>query len=694
MRLFIAPKRDVALSISVALGGPSQPNGASFKLDGDEDEVTWLAGHLLRLGNPQEFDERYETWSLDDLPMNWPISYLPDDRHQHQLAAVIELAKQADELVNAGDPDPEGQRLVDEIIEYAGLESKPMARLLINDNNPMAILKASLSMRSNKDYRGLSLSALARSVCDQRYGFNLTRTYTLLARQQGYIGVLSVGRVQTPVLGLIVARDKAHQSHTPVTYYEVVADIQIRNQLIRCQYVPDQNQCNEESQVDLQIDFVTEATATPDIPSAVFDMATAKKITADVNDKPASLESATTQTVNLAPPLPHSLLSLQAEAAGQYGYKPGRVHEIAQKLRDELMAITYHRSDSRYLSNERFREAPALLDALSAHYPEMTSGCDKAQRSQAFNSDRVTAHHAIIPTLNVPSPDSLDEDETRIYELITRAYAAQFHKEAINRVTTLVFAINGHQFSAMGEVSQVFGWRELFDDNYVLEAAQDSEYVEFNTPVERRDLEAITRFDYGKVAVTQVLTKTTSAPACYTMKTLLQDLTKVAQYVTDPVVKKLLLEKDSAKQDEAGGIGTPATRDKHIETLFVRRFVTEEDGSIVSTAIGRDFHDALPDFAVKPDMTALWHEKQKQIESGAMDYKVFISDVDTIIAGEVDRAKQAGLNIKVKSISCPSCTTGHLVLRTSKAKKQFWGCSTFPECRATFSDVKGRPEIK
>lgn len=693
MRLFIAPKRDVALSISIALGGPSQPSGASFKLD--DDEVTWLAGHLLRLGNPQEYDERYETWSLDDLPMNWPISYLPDDRHQHQLTAVIELAKQADELVNAGDPDPEGQRLVDEIIEYAGLESKPMARLLINDNNPMAILKASLSMRNNNDYRGLSLSALARSVCDQRYGFNLTRAYTLLARQQGYIGVLSVGRVQTPVLGLIVARDKAHQAHLPVTYYELVTDIQIRNQWVRCHYLPNSIQSTDESLADNQIDFVSESTAIPNNPTAVTDQALAKTISVGVIGKPASLESTITQEINIPPPLPHSLLSLQAEAAGQYGYKPGRVHEVAQKLRDELMAITYHRSDSRYLSNERFREAPALLDALSAHYPELTAGCNKAQRSQAFNSEKVTAHHAIIPTLNIPSPDSLDADEKRIYELITRAYAAQFHKEAINRVTTLVFAIDGHQFIASGEVSKAHGWRALFGDDYTMEDV-DERYNDrgLNFPIESRDLEAITRFDHGKVTAAEVSAITTEASARYTMKTLLQDLTKVAQYVTDPVVKKLLLEKDSAKQDEAGGIGTPATRDKHIETLFTRRFVTEEDGYIVSTAIGRDFHDALPDFAVKPDMTALWHDKQKQIEAGVMDYQTFISDVDTIISQEIERAKRVGLNIKVKGISCPSCTSGHLVLRTSKANKQFWGCSTFPECRATFSDVKGKPEIK
>lgn len=690
MRLFIAPKRDVALSISVALGGPSTPSGASFKFD--DEEVTWLSGHLLRLTNPQEFNEGYETWSLDDLPMNWPISYLPDDRHKQQLASVIELAKQADELVNAGDPDPEGQRLVDEIIEYAGLESKPMARLLINDNNPMAILKASLSMRNNINYRGLSLSALARSVCDQRYGFNLTRAYTLLARQQGYIGVLSVGRVQTPILGLIVSRDKAHQSHEPETYYEVVVDVNIRDSVIPCKYLAKLDGATQTPSDDQQIDFVSEASAAKLTPFSISDQVLATKIINEVRGKTVTLLSSSAEDISTPAPLPHSLLSLQAEAAGRYGYKPSQVHHIAQKLRDDHMAITYHRSDSRYLNNERFREAPALLDALSGQYAEWIASCNKKLRSDAFNSEKVTSHHAVIPTLNVPAPDSLNEEEQHIYDLITRAYVAQFYEAETNRVTSLVFDIGGHTFTAANKLPKQKGWRSILGDDYETEsdlAVRPSSYW-----IDVVDLESITRFDHGNVQQANILTQTTAGPERYTMKTLLQDLSNVAQYVTDPAIKQLLIEKDSAKQDESGGIGTPATRDKHIETLFARGFIAENGAHITSTAIGRNFCDALPDFAVKPDMTALWHQKQKQIESGEIDYKAFINDVDAIIAKEVDRAKRVGLKIKVKPVECPSCSQGHLVLRTSKESKQFWGCSAFPACRTTFSDVKGRPDIK
>ena len=690
MRLFIAPKRDVALSISKALGGPTEPTGASFNLD--DDQVTWLSGHLLRLGNPQEYDDRYETWSLDDLPMSWPISYLPDDRHKKQLAAVIELAKQADELVNAGDPDPEGQRLVDEVIEFAGLESKPMARLLVNDNNPMAILKASLSMRSNKDYRGLSLSALARSVCDQRYGFNLTRAYTLLARQQGYIGVLSVGRVQTPILGLIVSRDKAHAAYEPTNYFDVEAEVSIRNKKIRCRYFSQPEETA--SQASGQLDLVSEVLSPEEATLGFSKKSQADRIVEDIANEKVSVESVETEDLNCPPPLPHSLLSLQAEAAGQYGYHPSLVHEIAQRLRDEHMAITYHRSDSRYLSNERFREAPALIEALSVNYSVLTKACDKSHRSEAFNSDKVTAHHAIIPTLNAPSKDRLDEPEKRIYDLILRAYLAQFHKDEVVRETKITFNIGKHQFKAVGHVTVQKGWRDLLGDKYESEGLGVlSNGNEFDASDVSQNLEFITRFDYGKVSEVSTISKASAGPQRYTMKTLLQDLTRVAHYVTDPAIKKLLLEKDSAKQDEAGGIGTPATRDKHIETLFNRGFITEEGGHVTSTKIGKDFYDALPDFAVKPDMTALWHEKQKQIEFGLMDYQTFISDVDMIIAKEVERAKLKGLKIKVKPIECPVCKKGHLVLRTSKAKQQFWGCSIFPECRTTFSDVKGKPDI-
>lgn len=661
MRLYIAEKKETAMAISVALGGPSVPDGNCFDID--DERVTWLSGHLLRLRKPEEHNEDYQKWSLDYLPMDWPISYIPQDKHREHLANIIELARSADELVNAGEPDPEGQRLVDEVIEYAGLD-KPVLRILLNDTNPAAILRASLSMRSNNDYRGMSLSALARAVCDQRYGFNLTRAYTLLARKQGYVGVLSVGRVQTPILGLIVARDKAHDEFHPHHYQVIQATVEIQGKTLNVHYLPKAGDLVDPEQ-------------------RLIDDTYANQLLADIQTAKVTIDSVSVLEHKIAPPLPHSLLSLQAEAADKYGYSPRQVLEITQRLRDERKAITYNRSDCRYLSAERYREAPVLIDKLKAALTEATV-CDSHRKSAAFDSEKVGTHHAIIPTVSVPDLSKLSEQEQHIYRLISLAYLAQFYPEERVRVTTVNLGIAGHTFVLRGKVNVDRGWRAIVDGDQTTDALH---------AIAPDNLESITRFDHGKLLDTALLNQQTQPPERYTMKTLLLDLTQVAKYVTDPAIRRLLLDKTVNKHGEAGGIGTPGTRHGHIETLFSRAYIEARDGHVVSTAIGREFHDALPAFAVKPDLTALWHEKQRRIESGDMDYQALIDEVNAIIADEIERVKLQGLDLHVNSVACPVCGKGHLKLRQNQQKTPFWGCSRFPACRATYSDVKGKPAL-
>ena len=665
MRLYIAEKKETAVSISVALGGSSTPSGICFDIG--DDQVTWLSGHLLRLHKPEEHNEAYQKWSLDYLPMDWPISFTPNEHHREHLTQIIALARSADELVNAGEPDPEGQRLIDEVIEYAGLD-KPVLRILINDNNPAAILRASLSMRSNKDFRGMSLSALARAVCDQRYGFNLTRAYTLLARKQGYVGVLSVGRVQTPILGLIVSRDKAYEEYQPRTYHTIQASIDVQGKQLLASYVPKFGDPVDED-------------------GHINDLAFAQHCeseTSRVVHKAAIISSINTQEHQIPPPLPHSLLSLQAEAAGKYSYAPRLVLEVTQRLRDEFKAITYNRSDCRFLNKERYHEAPSLLEKLKTIFPEQVSKCDAKRRSDAFNSNKVTAHHGIIPTASVPDWSVLTPQEQNIYKLISTTYLAQFYPVKRVRTSTIIFDIGESSFKAQGKVDVDLGWRAIMEGDEVTHASDE---------IALTNLESISRFDRGKVTSVKINKQLTQAPTPYSMKTLLLDLTRVANYVTDPSIKRLLLEKGENKQGESGGIGTAATRHGHIETLFSRGFVEEQQGYLRSTPIGREFHNALPDFAVKPDLTALWHEKQLLIESGEMDYQALIAEVDAIIADEIKRVKKQGLELHVKTVTCPSCNKGHLTLRQNASKTPFWGCSSFPACKATFSDIKGQPQF-
>ena len=295
------------------------------------------------------------------------------------------------------------------------------------------------------------------------------------------------------------------------------------------------------------------------------------------------------------------------------------------------------------------------------------------------------AHHAIIPTGSVPDLALLSEEEQRIYRLITSAYMAQFYPEERIRVTRVLFSIAGHSFEATGKVNVDLGWRAIMGGD---------EGTDFLDDIAPDNLESITHYDRGKLLNAEVINQQTPPPDRYSMKTLLLDLTRIANYVTDPEIKRLLLEKDADQQGESVGIGTPGTRHGHIETLFSRDYIEERDGQVTSTSIGREFHDALPAFAVKPDLTALWHEKQMRIESGEMDYQVLIDEVDAIIADEIERVKVQGLDLHVSSVSCPVCNKGHLRLRQNQQKVPFWGCSNYPTCKATFSDVKGKPALE
>ncbi|SIS85251.1 DNA topoisomerase [Insolitispirillum peregrinum] len=664
MRLIIAEKPAVAAAIAAAFGGGSK-TASAYRLP-NGDAVSWLYGHIIRLGEPDEHDEKYKRWSLADLPIRWPVKLYLQPEHKAHYEAIVALAQQADELVHAGDPDPEGQRLVDEVIEYAGLTDKPCKRVLINDNNPGPIRAAFQAMRDNADYQPLSLSALARAVSDQRYGFNMTRACTLAARAKGVDGVLSVGRVQTPILGLVVARDKAHEGHTKSHYYTVKATLSVGGQEVAATCQP-----GKDDPVDDK--------------GRLTNPAVAQAMVNSLRGQTTTVQVATTTARQQAAPLPYNLLALQADAAGAYRYSPKQVMEITQSLRDKHNAITYNRSDCRYLNGERHAEAPALLAALAGAFGELVAGATPTLRSKAFDSSKVTAHHAIIPTERVPDLAALSKDEARIYQMIVRQYVAQFYPPEQWRSTEVVFSANGHTLKATGRVDVAAGWRLLYGKEEV-DAAEDDQEGSSN------NLEALKRGNQGVVKDAASQQGTTKPPPRYTMKTLLQDLTKVSKYVTDPKIRALLLAKDADKQDEAGGIGTPATRDSHIETLFKRGFVEEKGAALVSTKLGRSFHDALPDLAVKPDLTALWDEQQRQIEAGVMDFRTVIKGVDATIAAEVARIKEHGLSITSTAPLCPVCGKGHLRKRSS-SKGDFWACSAYPACKATYPDTKGKPDL-
>ena len=438
--IVIAEKPELARAIAEGLGGGARQDGF---IDCGRHYVTWAIGHMLELVDPQD------PWNMAALPISFiPWEKRPVAKTSAQLRTIGKLLKSARSVIHAGDPDDEGQLIVDEILQWAG-SRLPVQRLLINDNNLKVVQRALASMRDNREFAGLSASAEARSVGDLLYGVNMTRAYTLAAQARGFQGVLSVGRVQTPILGLVVRRDRDFEAHTKSYYYTVSGQFSFAGLTFPARY-----QIGEGDPVDEQ--------------RRLIDRNFATAVAGTVQGQPARIASAKTTAKEAAPPLPYNLLKLQTDAARKFGYKPNQVKDITQALREKHRLITYNRSDSEYLSDEQHADAPGVLAAVAATVPMLAAiaqRADPAIKSRAFNSQKVSAHHAIIPTEATADFAALTEPEQRIYMLIARAYVAQFWPANQYDQTEIEIEVAGHAFAARGKVVTKPGWTVLYKND-------------------------------------------------------------------------------------------------------------------------------------------------------------------------------------------------------------------------------------
>ncbi len=665
-RLFIAEKPELAKAIVEGLGGGSRQD--THYICG-QDKVTWCIGHMLEMYTPEDYDAKYKKWLIDDLPIYHPeIKHKIKTNTKSQFLAIQRLMNEADTIVNAGDPDPAGQQIIDEILDFCK-NKKPVLRFMTNDNNLSVIKKALNNLTNNSDYYQIYQSALARSWGDQLYGFNMTRAYTVKAKEQGYEGIISVGRVQTPILGLVVRRDRLNANHEKQFYFEVIGDFNFINFSFPAKYIP-----LESSPVDDK--------------KRLTDKDYALKITNDCSKQPASIISSDSSVKELSPPLPYSILKLQVAAAKQYNYKPDRVMKITQELREKYKLITYNGTDCQYLNEEQHIDAPHVLNAISktaAEYTDISNKADPKIMSRAFNNKNVSAHHAIIPTQAVVDLSTLKEPLRNIYLLVAQAYIAQFYPKQQYRETKIVLNCATHQFNVRSKIVVSDGWKILYKQDRNDDSESDESIA--------IDLSSLITDDSGQCVAMNVLDKETKPLPLYTMAALLNDLTKVAKYIKDPEIKKLLIAKDKDKKGENGGIGTSRTRDVILARLFKVGFLAEKGKKVISTAVGQQLFDSLPEIATNPDMTALWHEQQSLIESGDNTTLNFITELVSFISKQVADVKVNGLTIAVESHKCHKCDDGFL-RRRGGASGVFWACNKYPDCNATLPNKSGKPDYK
>lgn len=640
MKLFIAEKPAVANDIIKALGGSfTRKDGYS---ESTNDIVTNAFGHIIESQPPENYNPAYKEWKTETLPLKlFPVQYQPKESAVKQVKIILELIKRPDvtEIVHAGDPDDEGQLLIDEILEYAG-NTKPVRRVLINDNTLPAVKKALSNLKDNRDFKGLYLKALARSVADAVYGMSMTRAYTVAAKENGYQGTLSVGRVQTPVLGLIVNRTRANQSHTASFYYTMTGHFQRGTDVINASWKPGE--------------------FAPLVDKRLTDKAWANGTAAALKGKPATVEAAAVDDKKTAPPLPFNLVRLQQSMNKKHKLTAQRTLDITQQLREKHKAITYNRSDCSYLSDEQYSEAPKILEALKPLYEDGNVSVDATRKSKAFDNKKVTAHTAIIPTANMPDLNVLTQDERNVYTAIASQYLVQFMPEKLYQEVSVSLKCGDEFFSVRARKTTDRGFEAFM-------GADTEDKPDPDSDSDDGAFELVSKIRTGETLTTNSVTvneKKTTPPPLFTEATLLAALVRVADFVTNPEIKKLLKEKDKDKKDEHGGIGTPATRAQILETLKRRNYISVEKGKLIPTDTGYALIDALPDIAVNPDMTALWAEKQMAIEKGELTVEQFINELYDELSGMVSEASVDNLKVEPKppagqsqrlEAKCPNC---------------------------------------
>ncbi|WP_096024414.1 DNA topoisomerase 3 [Campylobacter lanienae] len=665
MRLFIAEKPELARAI--ASGIDSKFDKKSDHIVAGGDIITWAFGHILELCEPNEYDEKYNNWNLTDLPFEINnFEYKPKEKSKAQLKAIIKFINdnQITEIVNCGDYDEEGQILIDEIIIYSKT-NKPVKRMLLQDITEAGIKKSLKDLRPNSDFKGMSDSGFARSQADWLVGLNLTRAYTIKARQNAMnIKVLSVGRVQTPILGLIVNRDKEHESHKSSYYYNVTANVNTQGFNIPMRYKLSKDE-------------------------KITDESIANNIKAQTQGKNGLIAKATHENKKEFAPLPYSLLILQAECSKKFGYKPDKVLEITQSLRENHKAISYNRSDCQYLNENTFQECPNILKAVANNLNINISKCDTTIKHSAFNDEFVTAHTGIIPLAN-PNVKNLSKEELNIYTLICKRFVALFYPPMEYIATNLEVSVDEYKFVSSAKKILKAGYKEVYNESDDEES--DDEI--------KQDLSSIKENEVALIDEVKISQEQTKPKAYYTMATLLKDLTSVSKYVKDEKIKKLLQEKDKNKKGENGGIGTPATRSEHIKNLFERGYIIEKGKNIVSSELGRQLYSVAPEILTSVDLTALWFEEQKEISAGIKSKDEFLLGVKQVVRDEINRLKEGNFKMNLsnqekETYQCPKCQSPLRRLEAKNKKGKFyWGCANYKNCNIGFiNDDNGKPNF-
>ena len=661
MKVCVTEKPSVARDIARLLGATDRHDGY---FEGNGYQVTWTFGHLCTLKEPADYTDRWKRWSLGALPMipeRFGIKVIEDEGIKKQFHVIEALISNAEEVINCGDAGQEGELIQRWVYQKAGCQI-PVKRLWISSLTDESIREGFAHLEDGEKFNNLYYAGLSRAIGDWILGMNATRLYTLRYRSGVAQSVLSIGRVQTPTLALIVARQREIENFVPEDYWE-----------IKTVY-------RETTFNSTRGRFKTEGEAS-DIIQAI-------------KSQPLTVGEISTKKGREAPPRLFDLTSLQVECNRKFSFSADQTLQLIQSLYEKKVT-TYPRVDTTYLSEDIYDKVPGIMQAMTP-YADLTTPvlAGKLPKSKkVFDNSKVTDHHAIIPTNVPPQSVAMSHDEKLVYNLIAKRFIAAFYPDCEFSTTTVMATVGQHEFKATGKQILKDGWRVIYN--------KDKEDSSTDTEDDNNAMPIFTTGESGPHEPS-LNKKSTQPPKPYTEGTLLRAMETAGKTVEDEELR------DAMKEN---GIGRPSTRAAIIETLFKRHYIRKERKSLVATPAGVQLIDTIKEELLKSaKLTGLWENKLRKIERGEFSAAQFIDELK-IMVGEIvlnvlrdnsgqsiavepdtkpkTNATKAGNDNtdetkpkkpraprvkKVEDIVCPICGKGHLLKgRTA------YGCSRYAE---------------
>ena len=620
--LVLAEKPSVGRELARVLKCSRKSDGC---LIGDKYIVTWALGHLVTLADPEAYGDEYKTWSLETLPMlpgKMKLEVIKQTSKQYSIVKRQLRSSEVSSVIIATDAGREGELVARWIIEKSGVK-KPIKRLWISSQTDKAIKEGFQKLRDGKEYYNLYMAAQARAEADWLVGLNVTRALTCKFNAQ-----LSAGRVQTPTLALLVQRENEIKKFVPKEYYTIEADI---GKL-----------------------FVS--WRSKDGGLSTFDREKAERISKEIKGKPFKLTSLRSSDKQTYAPMLYDLTELQRDANKLYGYSPKQTLNIMQKLYEQHKALTYPRTDSRYLTDDI---VPTLNERLRA----VTIGDTKAAaedilrrklkiNKSCINNSKVSDHHAIIPTEQKVPMISLSTEEKRIYNLVVKRFLACFMGPYKYKQIKAEFECESEKFTAGGKEEVSLGWKAVYSSDYSFDDEDTADAQE-----RKQILPKMKYSDEFICKNTFVKSGKTKPPARYTEATLLSAMENPSRFVNDKNMKEYL----------GGGLGTPATRADIIEKLYSSFYVEKQGNSMVPTSKGVQLIDLVPPDLKEPLLTAKW----EKISKGKTQKQKFIAEIEKYSADLVKTVKNSSAEYKHDNMTkktCPDCGKYLLEVNGKKGK--------------------------